>query len=519
MLFNSLSFLVFFLPLMLCGYHLAASRLGWRVALGWLVLGSLFFYAWWYPPYLVLIVVSMAANFIIGDCLRKTGSRLVLVLGIGLDLALIGMFKYAGFVLSAIAWFADAPPPSVSIVLPLAISFFTFQQIAFLVDCWRGDIDERDPLHFAFFVMFFPQLIAGPIVRHQEISPQIRTPRAGGLRANDLAIGFTLLAIGMIKKVLIADRLALYADPVFADAGAGIAPSLVEAWAGTMAFTFQLYFDFSGYCDMAIGLGRMFGFRLPENFDTPYRATSIISFWRRWHMTLGHFLREYLYRPLGGNRGGAWRLPALLSTMLLGGLWHGAGWTFVIWGGIHGVALAIAHGWRMFRHQSRRGYLPPGAFRVVLGWACTFAFVHFAWVLFRAEDFDAAMRIYAGLFGGNGARLPEYYLGLLEPIGGAGTLLQQAGITFEPLADFRFHGVEQLVVIGLAAAMAILGPKGVAFVRSMDVRSVDVRRMEPDGRRSSGFGLPQGLAAGIALGIAMTALYADPPMRFIYFQF
>lgn len=507
MLFNSFVFIGLFLPVTLIVYHLAVRSGHWRLSLYWLILASLIFYGWWFPPYLILILGSIIANFVFGEWLRRTGSTLILVIGVGLNLVLIGVFKYANFFLSTVASIVDAPPLSSSLVLPLAISFFTFQQIAYLVDCQRGQCDATDPLHYAFFVTFFPQLIAGPIVHHNEIIPQLRTGRRGGLDEHDLAAGFALFAIGLVKKVMIADQLALYVDPVFADAQGGIAPGLVVAWGATAAFTLQLYFDFSGYSDMAIGLARLFGIRLPENFDAPYRASSIIDFWRRWHMTLSRFLRDYLYRALGGNRRGRPRqVAAIIVTMLLGGLWHGAGWTFVLWGGIHGVLLAINHVWRAVRYDFTRGSVRPGPFRLLIGWLVTLLCVHFAWVLFRAESFAAAGRIYDGMLGLNGTQLPEYYLLML---GSLGPFLANAGVVFEPIQNFHFDGAEQVLVTGIAMIVAIAGPTSTQLVGRLE-RGEGVLRS---------LGWPQGLVAGAAVATALLALYADPPQKFIYFQF
>jgi len=289
------------------------------------------------------------------------------------------------------------------IILPLAISFFTFQQIAYLVDVHRGETQERNFLNYCLFVVFFPQLIAGPIVHHREMLPQFARDTLYRLRAEHLAVGFTIFAIGLFKKVVLADGIATVPNGVFDGVGNGIPVTFFEAWGGALAYSFQLYFDFSGYSDMAIGLARMFGIRLPLNFNSPFKATSIIDFWQRWHITLSRFLRAYLYIPLGGNRKGEFRRSlSLMVTMLLGGLWHGAGWTFVLWGGLHGVYLVINHGWRKIHGRRKKSKL--GA---IIAWMITMLAMVFAWVPFRAESISGASTMLQAMLGINGISLPK----------------------------------------------------------------------------------------------------------------
>ncbi len=278
-------------------------------------------------------------------------------------------------------------------MLPLGISFFTFQKISYLVDLRRGDRHVYGLLEFAAFVTFFPQLIAGPLVRHNEIIPQFALPPLRPELWENLSRGTALFLIGLAKKAAVADTVALVCDPLFARAAAGAQPGLAEAWAAAGTYTLQIYFDFSGYSDMAIGLGLMFGLSLPLNFAAPYRAASIREFWRRWHITLSRFLRDYLYIPLGGNRAGHGRQAVnVVATMLLGGLWHGAAWTFVAWGGMHGLALAANSAW------DRAGLRMPR----VAGWLCTMLFVIAGWVLFRSPDFATGARVLAGMAGAGG---------------------------------------------------------------------------------------------------------------------
>ena len=398
MVFASYEFIFLFLPVVLAGYVVAA-RAGFTWILGWLVAASLFFYAWWNPAYLPLLIGSILFNFVIGhliDRYRGPRRRLafgLLVAGIAGNLGLLAYYKYAGFFLSSVAAATGTHWSTTDIVLPVGISFFTFQQIAYLVDTWRAQARETSLLRYSLFVTFFPQLIAGPIVHHREMLPQFRQREGPLLRQDDLALGLAFFAAGLFKKTIIADSLAVPANAAFAAAEAGETLHFFLAWQGTLAYTFQIYFDFSGYSDMAVGLARMFGIRLPFNFDSPYKAASIIDFWRRWHMTLSRFLRDYLYIPLGGNRRGAARRHAnILITMLLGGLWHGAGWTFLAWGALHGAYLVVNHLWRALRPR------PAGRWwSRALGRGLTFLAVAVAWVFFRAETFDGAFAILQGM--------------------------------------------------------------------------------------------------------------------------
>jgi len=411
MLFNSYIFVFAFLPLTLIIFLLLGSASRQRLATAWLVAASLFFYGWWNPAYLSLIVPSMVVNFLLGLLLadgKRTQRRLLLGLGVAANLALLGYFKYANFAVDNLNLLLAQPIELSPIVLPLAISFFTFQQIAYLVDAYRGEIREVSFPNYCLFVTFFPQLIAGPIVHHKEMMPQFENGFAR-FRQSNLAVGLTIFTIGLFKKIVIADGIAEFSTPVFNAAAAGTPLTLLEAWFGALAYTFQLYFDFSGYSDMAIGLARLFGIRLPLNFFSPYKSRNIITFWRRWHITLSRFLRDYLYIPLGGNRKGhARRHLNLLATMLLGGLWHGAGWTFVIWGGLHGLYLVLNHLWQRLcgTHRFWARLLPRWA-----AYGLTFVAVVFAWVFFRADDLASALLISKAMLG-LGASPPAIDAGL-----------------------------------------------------------------------------------------------------------
>jgi D-alanyl-lipoteichoic acid acyltransferase DltB (MBOAT superfamily) len=395
MLFSSYTFLFQFLPATVLAF--AAARLhSPRAGIMVLAAASLVFYGAWRPIYLLLLLASIAVNFSLGlrmeDPLRR---RAIGTFGVVLNLALLCYFKYTNFIFDSVNTLTGAPLPFFNIVLPLGISFFTFQQIAYLVDVMRGAKVERDIVSYTLFVSFFPHLIAGPLVHHAEMIPQFkrgRTSRSSVLAARGLAI----FAAGLFKKVVIADNLAQFVSPVFAHLDAGGSVTTSWAWLATSAYTLQIYFDFSGYSDMAIGLALLFGIRLPVNFRSPYRAGSIIEFWRRWHITLSRFLRDYLYIPLGGNRlGEQRRYINLMVTMLLGGLWHGAGWNFLVWGGLHGVYLGINHLWREWRSDKPAAGLAARG----LSWIITFLAVVIAWVFFRARTMAGAWQMLGGLFG------------------------------------------------------------------------------------------------------------------------
>jgi len=395
-LFNSYVFILAFLPVTLLGYFFLSARFAPHVAKAWLVAASLFYYAWWNPAYLGLLLASMLVNYGLGLALGKGGqNRGLLAFGVVLNLGALAWFKYANFFVDNLNSIAGTSLHLEHIILPLAISFFTFQQIAFLIDAARGETREYSFLDYALFVSFFPQLIAGPIVHHKEMMPQFARESTFRFNPDHFAVGLALFTFGLFKKVIIADSVGPYASRVFDPvAETGLVPMTADAWGAALAYTFQLYFDFSGYSDMAIGLAHMFGIRLPMNFNSPYMAHSIIEFWRRWHITLSRFLRDYLYIPLGGNRKGPGRrLANIMATMTLGGLWHGAGWTFVAWGAFHGILLSINH-------------LFGGGAASVVGWwkkiwavPLTFLVVVIGWVLFRSADLDTAWRMFMAMIG------------------------------------------------------------------------------------------------------------------------
>ncbi len=404
MLFNSPEFLFLFFPVTFLLFHIARRYLASRVALAWLTAASLFFYGWWDPRYLALLLGSVAVNYATGRALAAAGPgrRPLLFAGIAFNLGLLGWFKYAGFFDRLVEAVSGLDLGWAQQALPLAISFFTFQQIAYLVDISRGQPPAESFWRFLLFITFFPHLIAGPIVHPSIVLPQFARlatseHAADGQWQQRFAIGAFLFSIGLFKKVVVADGIAAWADAVFNAAALGQALHVGAAWIGALAYTLQLYFDFSGYSDMALGLALFFGIRLPINFDSPYQATSPVDFWRRWHMTLSRFLRDYLYIPLGGNRKGpARRHVNLLLTMTLGGLWHGAGWTFVLWGFYHGLLLAAAHAWGGRRRSAGGAQSALRRTAAILG---TFILVLLGWVLFRSADIGTAGRIYAAMAG------------------------------------------------------------------------------------------------------------------------
>ncbi len=410
MLFNSYGFIFLYLPVVLTGFFVLA-RTSQAFAAGWLALASLFFYGYWNPAYVGLLLGSIACNYAFGLWIAKAGVRRedvrkkqLLVVAIVANLALLAYYKYANFFIGSINSAAGTQWGLGEIILPLGISFFTFTQIAFLVDTYQGKVKEYNFIHYTLFVTYFPHLIAGPVLHHREMMPQFAHASTYRFSHENMAVGLTIFFIGLFKKVVLADGIAKYVGPVFDAPASGMQLTFIEAWGGALCYALQLYFDFSGYSDMAIGLSRMFGVVLPLNFHSPYKSVNIIEFWRRWHMTLSRFLRDYLYIPLGGNRKGRFhRYLNLMVTMLLGGLWHGAGWTFVIWGGLHGMFLVINHGWQSLRRalgQDPKASLsrPMHALSVLV----TFLAVTCAWVFFRAENLDSALSILGAMAGMNG---------------------------------------------------------------------------------------------------------------------
>ena len=398
MVFSSFNFLFVFLPITLAGFYLL-GRKDEHWAASWLLLASLAFYVSWNLAYLPILAVSIVGNYLAyRQILRavEAHKRAWLILAVTGNLLLLGYFKYANFFIQSVNDLTGAGIHPLDVLLPIGISFFSFTQIAFLVDARQGKAQEVSLWRYALFASYFPYIVAGPVLNHRDMLPQFADRANYAVTANNLAVGLTLFTFGLAKKLLIADNLVPVVDVAFA----GDNPSLLAAWVGMLAYSFQLYFDFSGYSDMAIGVSRMLGFQIPFNFDSPYKAVNVSEFWTRWHISLSRFLRNYLYIPLGGNRHGQFnRYRNLMLTMLLGGLWHGSNWTFVIWGGLHGLYLCLQHGWQTWRGEGRPA--PTRTLRV-LSQVLTFLAVLVAWVFFRAPDLPAALEVLRGLVGLNG---------------------------------------------------------------------------------------------------------------------
>ncbi|MDE2006272.1 MAG: MBOAT family protein [Rhodospirillales bacterium] len=485
MLFNSLPFILGFLPLFLTGFFAAGWLIGPRAALAVLIGASLLFYAWWNPPFVALLAGSIAANHAIGRHLARRGGRAWLIAGVAGNLVLLGWFKYAGFLAGTIAAIFGRHAPELHIFLPLAISFFTFQQIMYLADSRSGACPDRGPLGYAAFVAFFPHLIAGPIVRPGEIIPQLLAPDLARPRIAALAEGMTLFLLGLAKKLALADLFARFADVGFDAAARGASIGFVSAWVAALAYALQIYFDFSGYSDMAIGLARMLNVRFPLNFDSPYQAADIAAFWRRWHITLGGFLRDYVYIPLGGGRAGEGaRARNLMLTMLACGLWHGAAWRFVLWGGLHGLYL-IAHAtWR------RAGWRMPR----LAGQAATLLAVVLAWVPFRAESLAAALSLLRGMSGARGVALPAMVL------------------AWQPWLGAIAHPVPLLAHLGAARTLSL--PEALACL----ALGWAIVLFLPHLHRMSARGRDIALTAGFAFGLR-ALVFAPKVVPFLYFRF
>jgi alginate O-acetyltransferase complex protein AlgI len=390
MLFNSYQFIFLFLPITWAGYFLLDRFSNWSPVV-WLALASLVFYSVGNWQFVALLLASIAFNYVIGSLLIRaklsSAARFAaLSAGVVGDLLVLGYFKYAGFLAANLNALVSTQL-TVNILLPVGISFYTFTQIAFLVDAHRGEVARYRLPYYALFVTYFPHLIAGPILHHRDVIPQFEQERSKRPDPHLVRCGLIIFSIGLFKKTCIADAI----QPFVALAFGPTPPSFDQAWIGALAYTFQLYFDFSGYSDMAIGISLMFGIFLPLNFNSPYKAKNIIDFWRRWHMTLSQFLRDYLYIPLGGNRRGiVLRYVNLMITMALGGLWHGAAWTFVAWGVLHGAYLCVNHAWSRYGPSIPRGLAGPAN---IAAFALTFLSVAVAWVFFRADSITSAIAI------------------------------------------------------------------------------------------------------------------------------
>ena len=510
MLFNSFGFITLFLPITLIGFFLI-GRHSSAFARFWLIGCSLVFYGWWSIPYLGLLLIWIAVDFCLGRWItnirdvsaRRT--RQVLIFGVTLNVLALAFFKYRIFIADNVTALSGIEFTMQALVLPLAISFHTFQQIAYLVDATKPETPRYTFPQYLLFVSYFPQLIAGPIVHHSELLPQFGRREIYRFSRPAFSAGVFYFAIGLAKKVLIADPLGAISDPVFT-VGAS-EPDFFDAWTATLAFGLGLYFDFSGYSDMAVGLARMIGIRLPLNFASPYKAKSIIEFWRNWHMTLSRWLRDYVYIPLGGNRhGGGRRFTNLFITMLIGGLWHGAAFTFVIWGALHGIYLMINHGWiRLKSHFDRRGiriFLP-----TLAGQGLTLFSVMMAWVFFASPSLNIAAGVFSGLVGANGFGSDNLWL-LAHSLMGDSWARQVVG----PFGSATLI-VSKYTWLLVAAIIAISAPNSQQIVESFSTG--------PESGKTEKVLRRHWRKSAVAAGVVCTVAYFSlgELKQFIYFQF
>lgn len=453
MLFNSVEFIFLFLPVTWVGFVVLLKYKGGRLVTVWLTLTSFFFYWYWNSDYILLLLSSILVNFLLGrtlvlsDRLQLERKRLY-ISGVIFNIALLGYFKYTNFFIDSVNEMSGFDWDVGTIILPIGLSFFTFQQISFLKDSYLDKDIELSFFRYTTFITFFPQLIAGPIVLYKEMMPQFSHLSKFRVWPN-LAIGFTIFILGLAKKVLIADPIGQIASSLFMSVEQGYHPSLFEAWGASLSYGFQIYFDFSGYADMAIGLGWMFGIKLPINFMSPYKAINITEFWRCWHMTLSRFLRDYLYIPLGGSRCSStrWRINLLL-TMLIGGLWHGAGWNFILWGGLHGFYLII--------HQLYRGWI--GSVQTSNIWSgriLTFVVVIIAWTPFRAESLHGTLQIFIGMAGLHGIKFPLLFAPIIDDLPSI-------------ITSIGFHGIVAKAMPSIhASTLLVVFPSLLVFVWGM----------------------------------------------------
>lgn len=500
MLFNSYEFIFAFFPAAIAGFYLIGARSP-TAAARFLGLMSLLFYGWWSVQALPLLVGSIVCNYWLGGRLVAQAERTnrrswLLWFAVGANLSLLAVFKYADFFISSVnvglAAGGVQPMHALHLVLPIGISFYTFTQIAFLVDCWQGKVRERSFSHYLLFVTYFPHLIAGPVLHHAQMMPQFAQAATYKPSAAKLSLGLATFTVGLTKKLVFADPLGQYADLVFDAVKTGLEPSLLTAWLGVTSYALQIYFDFSGYSDMAIGIALCLGVQLPINFLSPYKATSIIDFWRRWHVSLSTFLRDYLYIPLGGGRKGTFRRYLNLAvTMILGGLWHGASWTFVLWGTLHGLFLIVNHLWRAISWPSSPARLLPlrplRPFLTSLAWLLTFICVCAAWVLFRADSLPTAIAFYKGMLGLNG-NPPSPFARMDVP--------------------FKQSEFYQLLLLGFASCVALPGSDRLREWLPAPVRWT---------RRAGIAAVSTALLAGVMFGYGVSRLGQHSP--FLYFQF
>lgn len=497
MIFSESAFLIYFLPTLLAVFYSFnfIKRFNTNYRYHVLILSSLFFYSWWYPPYIFILLASIVFNFLAAKHISNVKTSTSVFIVVFINLLLLGVFKYLDFFISNINFLLNKDYETWNIVLPLAISFFTFQQIAYVVDVKRGICKEYSLKKYTLFIVFFPQLIAGPIVHHSQIVYQFDEAIKHGASRSQFKEGIILFFLGLGKKVLIADSLSFHANSVFNAAGSGVNINFIESWLGVLAYTFQIYFDFSGYSDMAVGLALMFGLKIPFNFNSPYKSLNIIDFWRRWHITLSNFLRDYLYISLGGNRYGMIkRYRNLFLTMLIGGLWHGASWNFVFWGGLHGIYLILNHGWRNIIKDCKN--IDNNIFYIIFSWLVTFLAVTFAWIFFRAESFDTSVLIINAMFSAEGIILPQIFSNFEF---------------FSYLASKNIISFQSYENFGSAVGMIYIF---IAFILIWPINSIKLSKVMVDSKRPLYF-----IFLSIVIYLALTKSIFFSANEFIYFNF
>ena len=537
MLFNSFAFIGVFLPITLTGFFLLAGSGRQRLAGLWLTLASFVFYGWWNPLYVPLLLGSIAFNYLLGGYLRTHGSRLALFAGVAANILLLAYFKYTDFLVVTADQALGLGLKQPNIILPLAISFFTFQQIAYLSDAHDGAVTEHDFLNYCLFITFFPHLIAGPITHHKEMLSQFSNPENFRPKLDNLSVGTTLFLLGLFKKVALADPLGATAAPIFSAFAGGVDLSLLDAWKGALSYTLQLYFDFSGYTDMAIGLGLLFGISLPPNFDSPLKSRNIVEFWSRWHMTLTRFLTAYIYNPIVLSitrarvakgkplpKRGAMTLGAFVSlsaiptliTMFISGVWHGAGWQFIAFGMLHGVYLVTVSGWRALKVKWGWALDSDKPLHQVSAILLTFLCVVVGMVLFRSHDLPTAMNMLHAMVGGNGVLVTPN----MARVPGVAQLAHALNWTLEKPVYFK--APDMLYIVGLMAFVWAL-PNTQQWLGHFRTalnwrpRPSWLERLAPATawRPSPAYGVLMGLIAFYALAIA----FSRAPTEFLYFRF
>ena len=513
MLFSSWNFIVYFLPAALFVFYLIPVSFE-VIRKTWLIAASLFFYGYWKIDYVPLLIISIVVNYSLAEGIirvhRSLQAKWLVFVGVSLNLLLLGYFKYTNFAVSFLSFIIQKDLGNFNIILPLAISFFTFTQISYLVDVYRDRHVHYRFLDYFLFVVFFPHLIAGPIVRHWEIIPQFAT-REFRVNRDNFGVGMALFLLGLFKK-FIADSAALYADDVYNGAAQGAALSTVDAWIGTVAFALQIYFDFSSYSDMAIGLARMFGIKFPHNFESPYKAGSIIVFWERWHRTLTRFLREYVYFSLGGNRRGLPRqIFNIMVTMLLSGLWHGAGWTFVIWGALHGTFLVIVHLWRLLKARFNWNFAH-WTYQTVSVLA-TFAVVCLTWTFFRAPNVGVAGKVLGNMLALHGFSVPQEWIG---PTTHFGHLLGKAGFQFVATNALDIKHYDN--ALGTIATLLFICWAMPNSQQLLAKYHPILEPVKPSWLRIN-LGFWTGLVLGFLLYLILRNSFVSEPSPFIYFNF